>query len=130
MSLVCGLCHAMLVVLMPSERSAPVVLLCVTFCLPLQVAEADMLKLSNKVRFIKAVVAGQMVISNRKKADIEGQLEQEGYDRLAKVSGAQPISLPTGHIVLCALLLFVLVMVVAELLQNMLYVTCCMSHAP
>ena len=38
--------------------------------------------LSNERRFILAVVAGALVISNRKKADIEAQLARDGYDRM------------------------------------------------
>ena len=38
--------------------------------------------LSNERRFILAVVAGELVIANRKKADIEAQLERDGYDRM------------------------------------------------
>jgi len=38
--------------------------------------------LSNERRFILAVVAGELMISNRKKADIEAQLQHDGYDRM------------------------------------------------
>lgn len=34
------------------------------------------------MRFILAVVAGQLKLSNRRKADVEAELEDEGYDRL------------------------------------------------
>ena len=50
----------------------------------LQSAEADLLRMSNRVRFILAVVSGELRLSNRRKADIERDLEDEGYDRLAK----------------------------------------------
>ena len=40
------------------------------------------MKLSNKMRFILAVIAGQLVISNRRRADIEADLEAGGYDRV------------------------------------------------
>jgi DNA topoisomerase-2 len=46
------------------------------------VAEFQMRLLSNERRFILAVVAGELVIANRKKADIEAQLERDGYDRM------------------------------------------------
>lgn len=36
--------------------------------------------ISNQMRFILAVVSGELVISNRKKADIVADLEQQGYD--------------------------------------------------
>jgi len=50
--------------------------------LPSQSAEADLCRISNKVRFILAVVAGELKLSNRRKADIEAELEDEGYDKL------------------------------------------------
>ena len=34
------------------------------------------------MRFILAVVQGQLVLSNRRRPDIEAQLEAENYDRL------------------------------------------------
>ena len=34
------------------------------------------------MRFILAVVTGELKLSNRRKADIEGELEAQGYDRL------------------------------------------------
>ncbi|KAI7839009.1 hypothetical protein COHA_007248 [Chlorella ohadii] len=48
----------------------------------LRSAEADLCRISNKVRFILAVVAGELKLSNRRKADIEAELEDEGYDKL------------------------------------------------
>ena len=63
----------------------------------LQSAEADLLRISNKVRFILAVVSGELKLSNRRKADVEAQLEDEGYDRLASQKkaaaqvGARPL---------------------------------------
>lgn len=47
-----------------------------------QAAEASLLRISNKVRFILAVVGGQLRISNRRRAEIEAELEREGYDKL------------------------------------------------
>lgn len=49
----------------------------------LKVAEAELKRISNKTRFILAVVNGQLVLSNRKKADIVAELEKEGYSKLA-----------------------------------------------
>ncbi|CAL5226164.1 g8989 [Coccomyxa viridis] len=46
----------------------------------IQVAEFHMQLLSNERRFILAVVAGELIISNRKKADIEAQLQRDDYD--------------------------------------------------
>lgn len=34
------------------------------------------------MRFILAVIRGELVINNRKKADIEGDLGRKGFDRL------------------------------------------------
>lgn len=47
-----------------------------------QAAEADLCRISNKVRFILAVVSGELKLSNRRKADIEAELEDENYDKL------------------------------------------------
>ena len=50
--------------------------------------------LSNERRFILAVVAGELVVSNRKKADIEAQLATDGYDRMPpskKVLALKPL---------------------------------------
>ena len=44
--------------------------------------EAEMLRLSNKVRFILAVVGGKLVVSNRKKAAIVDDLSRQGFDML------------------------------------------------
>ena len=41
-----------------------------------------MLKIGNKMRFILAVVAGELRISNRRKADVVADLERGGFDRL------------------------------------------------
>jgi hypothetical protein len=49
---------------------------------PTQAAESDLLRISNKVRFILAVVGGHLKLSNRRKAEVEQELEDEGYDRL------------------------------------------------
>lgn len=56
---------------------------------PPQAAEADLLRISNKVRFILAVVGGQLKLSNRRKAEVEQELEDEGYDRLLSLKKAQ-----------------------------------------
>ena len=62
---------------------------CACACLCVQGAEADLLRISNKVRFILAVVNGELVLAKRRKADIEGELEDEGYDKLAGQKKAQ-----------------------------------------
>lgn len=56
-----------------------------------QAAEFELLKLSNKARFILAVVAGTLVVSNRRKADIESDLDMQGFVRIAP---AKKVSLP------------------------------------
>jgi hypothetical protein len=42
------------------------------------------MRASNKIRFIRAVISGELVLSNRKRADIEGDLEAQGFDKMAK----------------------------------------------
>lgn len=42
------------------------------------------MRASNKIRFIRAVISGELVLSNRKRADIEADLEAQGYDKMAK----------------------------------------------
>ena len=51
-----------------------------------QAAEAQLLKLSNQMRFIMAVISGSIVVSNRKRADIEQDLEAQDFDRIAPAS--------------------------------------------
>lgn len=48
----------------------------------LRVAEAELRRMSNKARFILSVVDGDLVLNNRKRADIEQELEQKGFDKL------------------------------------------------
>lgn len=48
----------------------------------LQAAEADLLRLSNKVRFIKGVIGGSLRVANRKRAEVEADLQSQGFDRL------------------------------------------------
>ena len=40
------------------------------------------MRCNNKTRFILAVVAGKLKISNRKRAHIEEQLTNDGYDKM------------------------------------------------
>ena len=51
-------------------------------CTRLQAAEFEQMRCNNKMRFILAVVAGKLKISNRKRSDIEDQLLNEGYDKM------------------------------------------------
>ena len=48
----------------------------------LRAAEAELTRISNRVRFILAVVGGKLKLSNRRRSDIEKDLEADGYDRL------------------------------------------------
>eukprot|EP00873_Tetraselmis_striata_P022588 jgi/Tetstr1/442852/TSEL_003229.t1 len=48
----------------------------------IQCAEADLQRLTNKMRFILEVIDGKMVVNNRKKKDIEADLVARGYDAL------------------------------------------------
>lgn len=61
-----------------------------------QVAEFQMRLLSNERRFILAVVAGELKISNRKKAEIEAQLEKDGYDRMPANKKVAPLATVTA----------------------------------
>ena len=47
-----------------------------------QTAEYELMKLSNKVRFILAVISGSLKVSNRKKAEIEASMDGMGFDRV------------------------------------------------
>ena len=41
-----------------------------------------------QVKFILAVIEGSLTVSNRKKRDIEVDLEAQGFDRMPKADGA------------------------------------------
>lgn len=41
-----------------------------------------------QVKFILAVISGEIVVSNRKRRDIEADLEAGGYDRMSKSDAA------------------------------------------
>jgi len=53
-----------------------------------QAAEFELMKLSNKVRFILAVISGELKINNRKKGDIETDMDGMQYDRIAPAKKA------------------------------------------
>ena len=58
-----------------------------TLCLcsiSLQDAKWEFMRANNKIRFIRAVITGELQVSNRKRADIEADLEAQGFDRMAK----------------------------------------------
>lgn len=48
----------------------------------LESLEMEMLKMDNKVRFILGVVKGEIVVSNRKRADLFLELKQKGFTPL------------------------------------------------
>ena len=50
----------------------------------LQDAEWEHARASNKIRFIRAVIDGSLVISNKKRAAVEAELEARGFERMAK----------------------------------------------
>lgn len=41
------------------------------------------MKLSNQMRFILAVISGEVVVSNKRKAEIEARLDALRFDRIA-----------------------------------------------
>ena len=58
------------------------------FVCNMQMAKFELTRISNRVRFILAVIAGEVVISNRKRANIEEQLDEGGYDRMPNTKKA------------------------------------------
>ena len=46
--------------------------------------ELDLLKLDNKARFILGVVRGEIIVSNRKRADLFLELQQKGFTPMPK----------------------------------------------
>lgn len=50
------------------------------------------MRCNNKTRFILAVVADKLKISNRKRADIEEQLVSDGYNKMPNRAAAMVIS--------------------------------------
>lgn len=65
----------------------------------MQAAEAELLRISNRVRFIKSVIAGTLKVNNRKKADVEADLEAQKFDRLPNKNkvGAAGVSSIQAH---------------------------------
>ncbi len=45
-------------------------------------AEAELLRVSNRMRFILAVTNGSLRVSNRSKVQVEQDLTAQGFDRL------------------------------------------------
>ena len=54
-----------------------------------QMAQFELRKISNRVRFILAVIAGQVAVSNRRKAAVEAELEAQGFDRMPNTRKAR-----------------------------------------
>lgn len=52
----------------------------------LRAAQQDQSRCDNKVRFIMAVVNGELEVRNRKRSEIEKDLDRMGFDRLGKAS--------------------------------------------
>ena len=50
--------------------------------------EFELLKLENKVRFILGVVRGEIIVNNRKRADLLLELHQKGFNPIPKKSKA------------------------------------------
>jgi hypothetical protein len=55
---------------------------CSTMFVCVQAAGVEQMRCNNKTRFILAVVASKLKISNRKRADIEEQLVSDGFDKM------------------------------------------------
>ncbi|GLC69283.1 hypothetical protein PLESTF_000811300 [Pleodorina starrii] len=52
----------------------------------LRFAQMDQQRADNRIRFIMAVVSGKLEVRNRKRADIERDLEAQGFDRMGKTN--------------------------------------------
>jgi DNA topoisomerase-2 len=48
-------------------------------------------KLSNQARFVKMIISKELVVSNRKKADIVGELRQKKFRPFPKVAKAKAV---------------------------------------
>jgi hypothetical protein len=61
------------------------------------------MRIDNKARFILAVISGEVKISNRKKADIERDLDAMGFDRLgSKKKVGRPVPARSAAACTCA----------------------------
>lgn len=50
----------------------------------MNVLQSEFLKLENKVRFIEGVVEGEIIVTNRKRADLFFELKQKGFVQFQK----------------------------------------------
>jgi len=76
-----------------------------------QAAGVEQMRCNNKTRFILAVVAGKLKISNRKRAVIEEQLVSDGFDKMPNRGATVSLPWPESshcnavvHITCCAIL--------------------------
>lgn len=56
-----------------------------------QDAEWEKLRADNKIRFILAVISGELIINNRKRKDIEADLDAAGYSRMGSKAQVIPV---------------------------------------
>mmetsp|Transcript_11822 Transcript_11822/g.47709 ORF Transcript_11822/g.47709 Transcript_11822/m.47709 type:complete len:1558 (-) Transcript_11822:87-4760(-) len=49
-----------------------------------KIKKSEVSRISNRVRFILAVINKEIILANRKKADLLAQLEEDGYDKMPK----------------------------------------------
>lgn len=57
----------------------------------LQDAKAEQLKTSNCMRFINAMLSGELVPSRRDTADVEANLGRSGYERIHEQEGSKTV---------------------------------------
>ncbi|EFJ45103.1 hypothetical protein VOLCADRAFT_94598 [Volvox carteri f. nagariensis] len=69
----------------------------------LRFAQMDQMRADNKVRFILAVVHGKLEVRNRKRVDIEKDLEAQGFDRMSKTNTATKVNLSIPVVQSCML---------------------------
>lgn len=58
----------------------------------LAILEKEMLKCDNKCRFIKCVVEGSIIVSNRRRADLFAELKAKGFTPLPKKENVAEVS--------------------------------------
>ncbi|GIL81030.1 hypothetical protein Vretifemale_10164 [Volvox reticuliferus] len=57
----------------------------------LRFAQLDQQRADNKMRFILAVVHGKLEVRNRKRADVERDLDAQGFDRMSKTNAIMKV---------------------------------------
>jgi len=68
--------------------------LCYVKC---QDAQWEFMRASNKIRFIRAVINGDLLLSNRKRLDIEADLDAQGFDKMAKSKDVSGFTWPCAQ---------------------------------